>query len=219
MNLGRNSKRTLERHARNFGAEADAVRGMSCLACRAEAKRERDIGSVTAKRFGVGSEPAHNPSIGAGGGRFDIVPLCAHHHAEQHQHGVKTFAAKYGLDLRAEADRVALGHERPLGIRGLADRHVVYEAWEQARGAVLGIGERWVLGDGDPLDTYETDALRGWLVRRMEHWRQTWDGQLDADGIRGPLAFEVARELDLVEEWGVVPVAAFALCEWAGWPS
>lgn len=34
------------------------------------------------------------------------VPLCHTHHREQHQHGVKTFQAKYGLDLTAAAARL-----------------------------------------------------------------------------------------------------------------
>ena len=35
-----------------------------------------------------------------------IVPGCAHHHAEMHQ-GVQSFQRKYGIDLEAEAARVA----------------------------------------------------------------------------------------------------------------
>ena len=35
------------------------------------------------------------------------VPLCAHHHAEQHRIGEASFAAKYKIDLEAVADRLA----------------------------------------------------------------------------------------------------------------
>ena len=193
-----NSKRIKEKHARNFGAEADAVRGMPCLVAIVDNRTPcsgQEI--VYGDEIELGSEPAHIISRGASGGRFDIIPLCAHHHAEQHQHGVKTFAAKYGLDLRAEADRVALEHERPLGIQGLADR------W-------LASTHPWPCAPASPpLDTYETDALRGWLVRRMAIDFATLDNTTHAD--RDGLVELIEAALDIEDAW--------ALCEWAGWPS
>ena len=199
MTLGRNAKRKRERHARNFGAEADAVRGMPCLVAIVDNRTPcsgQEI--VYGDEIELGSEPAHVVSRGASGGRFDIIPLCQAHHAEQHQHGVKTFAAKYVLDLRAEADRVALGHERPLGIRGLADQWFAHQAdaWDKA------------------LDAYETDALRGWLVRRMAIDFATLDNttHADRDGLVELIEAElIEAALDIEDAW--------ALCEWAGWPT
>jgi hypothetical protein len=35
------------------------------------------------------------------------VPLCSRHHGEGHQSGWRTFEAKYGVDLRRQAERLA----------------------------------------------------------------------------------------------------------------
>lgn len=200
MTLGRNAKRTRERHARNFGAEADAVRGMECVV---SAVRYPDAQIV----------PAHVLSIGASGGRFDIIPLRWDLHEDQHRMGVETFAAKHGIDMRAEADRVALEHARPLGIRGLADRY--------APGRVVACE----FAEFTPLETYECDALRGWLVRRMAEYVSAcpstgygiWtadDGQHDMGGwIASDLGLDVDHDDDEAS------AAGQALCEWAGWPS
>lgn len=58
---------------------------------------------------------AHHVRVGTGGGtgakpsdRF-CVPLCGAHHHEGHQKGWKTFEAKYHVDLRALAERLAKG--------------------------------------------------------------------------------------------------------------
>lgn len=49
-------------------------------------------------------QAAHVRSRGAGGGDFDnLMPLCMGHHAEQHAVGIRTFAARYEVDLEAEA--------------------------------------------------------------------------------------------------------------------
>ncbi len=135
-----NTERKAKAFARNFGDEADAVRAMPCL-CRGHGAFVRCSGDVV---------DAHVVSRGAGGGRFDVVPLCDGHHTEQHK-GIKTFAARYGLDLRAIADRIALEHEcsRPaepgdLGLRPVA------RAWANLHGMPEG---------------YDRDALFGWVRR------------------------------------------------------
>jgi len=57
-------------------------------------------------------QAAHVKSRGAGGvDRGNCIPLCARHHAEQHALGLTSFAAKYGLDLRAEALRLQALYE------------------------------------------------------------------------------------------------------------
>jgi len=69
---------------------------------------------VTGKRAAVASLP--------GGGFFDLVPLTRDLRTQPEEIGVDAFQAVHGVGLRAEADRIALEHPRPLGIRGLADR-------------------------------------------------------------------------------------------------
>ena len=121
-----NPRRRKATFARNFGDEAALVRSLPCLVC------------------GGLAEPAHVTSRGAGGGRFDLVPLCRTHHDEQHSAGVESFADRHGLDLRAEADRVALLHDAPLGVRGLALREA----------------------DGAAMTAYERSALYRWVRGR-----------------------------------------------------
>lgn len=54
-------------------------------------------------------ENAHTKGEGMGrkGHYTTVVPLCPGHHHESHTAGVVTFAARYGLDLAAEARRIA----------------------------------------------------------------------------------------------------------------
>jgi putative HNHc nuclease len=51
------------------------------------------------------SEAAHVHARRNGGDVANAVPLCPTHHAEQHRMGIKSFAAKYALDLDALARR------------------------------------------------------------------------------------------------------------------
>jgi hypothetical protein len=88
-----NRARARDRKRKNFGARAEAVREMRCLV-------DQDCqGPVCA---------AHATSRGAGGDRFDLVPLCNRHHHEQHAHGILTFESRHFLSLREEADRIAV---------------------------------------------------------------------------------------------------------------
>lgn len=48
----------------------------------------------------------HVRSVGAGGAEHDLVPLCGTHHQELHTIGRWTFLSKYGVDLRALAERL-----------------------------------------------------------------------------------------------------------------
>ena len=150
----RNTKRRAAAYLRNFGPEAGAVRAMPCAVANCECEyRPTEAG---------GSDPAHVVSVGAGGCRFDIIPLCMFHHAEQHRIGVGSFEALHRLDMRAMADTIAIGHASPLGLMGLADR------WEY---------------DRDSLETYELGALLGWLGR--------WPGGLDDSGLCDLAGLEV----------------------------
>lgn len=63
-------------------------------------------------------EACHRKSRGAGGTWRDLFPGCMRHHREQHDIGIASFEARYGLDLEAvcaelvrrfEARRASLG--------------------------------------------------------------------------------------------------------------
>lgn len=88
-----NAKRKKKTFARNFGTRAAAVREMGCLVC------------------GAPSEAAHARARGMGGAkgdRRDLVPLCRIHHSELDDRlGLSGFRERYGIDLRAEAERIA----------------------------------------------------------------------------------------------------------------
>lgn len=141
--IGRNRKRTAEAYARNYGGEADIIRAMPCLVkgCRRA------------------SQAAHVvPKSAARGGRFDQAPLCELHHAEAGEGrsdgrptSIRTaFEKRHGLDLREIADRIAVEHEPPLGLRYLARQFVILSgsphapassSYEQA--ALFGWSRRW----------------------------------------------------------------------------
>jgi len=74
---------------------AEWVRSRPCLLARRSSGLDACSGPVQA---------AHVKSRGAGGGdRGNLIPLCHRHHHDQHQHGIHTFAKRYGLDLTFEA--------------------------------------------------------------------------------------------------------------------
>lgn len=53
-------------------------------------------------------DPDHVTSRGARGkDHANVVPLCRGHHDERHTIGIRTFEKRYGLDLEAEAKKVA----------------------------------------------------------------------------------------------------------------
>lgn len=195
-----NRERKAERHARNFGAEAEHVCHLPCI--------------ITGDTYpGASIVPAHVESVGAGGGRFDIVPMRWDLHEEQHRIGIDTFAAKYGLDLRRLADDVALGMLDPLGIRGLAQRFNArcpycrnhpgrdirdgtVSACPDCDGlARVSCGSQ-AYADGvaaeliQPLDDYERIALFGWVSRRAE---RVWAEQPEAIGESAVLAVLVTE--------------------------
>lgn len=82
-----NRKRKAERFERAFGPKAAWISRRPCLVC----------GSVPC-------EAAHVKSRGAGGTSADLIPLCTLHHREQHDTGIRTFAARHHLDLAWIAD-------------------------------------------------------------------------------------------------------------------
>lgn len=89
----RNDARRRKRFARDFGERAAIVRAMPCL-----------VGGIACSGD---VQAAHVRSRGAGGTRRDLIPLCARHHCEQHDAGLRTFAARYQVDLAAAAASIA----------------------------------------------------------------------------------------------------------------
>ena len=73
------------------------VRG--CVACFIEHGRLHWKG-------GVLCDPAHGPSAGKGlkGPDKEAIPLCRHHHVEQHGIGWQEFEAKYSFSREHEAE-------------------------------------------------------------------------------------------------------------------
>jgi len=175
-----NRKRMAKKLARNFGAEAQRVRSMDCL-CMGQDAHAFYVELELAHAYGVPDAvilcsgsivAAHVTPRGMGGSkgdRFRLVPLCAAHHdeaGEEHTGQRSAFEARYGIDLDKEADRIAVEHPDGLGIRGLARRHTEPRC---------GCGHEWrtrpdgcdCLAPANGLDTYELEALLGWVHREM----------------------------------------------------
>lgn len=210
----RNEARAKRLHRRNFGDEADAVRAMPCL-CSGVGPLVRCCGATV---------DAHVTSRGAGGGRFDVIPLCWWHHNEQHTIGIESFAGRYGLDLRAEADRIAIEHpcSRPA---------------EDGEPGLRPVARRWANDHALP-DGYDRDALFGWVRRRMEREAARLSARAStlataygetsaaATGARfdanDRACLSHAVMLDLGEPFTIDPSGehglAWSLCEAAGWP-
>jgi hypothetical protein len=98
-----NPERKAETFARNFGPRGEAVRAMPCLCAR----------GPWSLRCGQPAEAAHARARGMGGAkgdRRDLVPLSRKHHDEAGEARTSQRAAfelRHGLDLFAEADRIA----------------------------------------------------------------------------------------------------------------
>jgi hypothetical protein len=92
----RNASRAKQRLTDAFGDKAAWIRTFPCVV------REHRFLDDELSCYGY-VECAHVRSRAAGGRSNATVPLCKGHHSEQHAVGIKTFAAKYGLDLEALA--------------------------------------------------------------------------------------------------------------------
>jgi len=95
-----NPERRERRWQEAFGSEArvEWVRKQPCEVCG-----ERP------------SENAHVRSRGAGGTHEDVVPLCAPHHRQQHDIGIRSFSELHHIDLARAARET---HARWLEERG-----------------------------------------------------------------------------------------------------
>jgi hypothetical protein len=205
--------------ARNFGDEADLVRALPCVVDTAAAECGIEPGELLSRGWSPCSGnilAAHVRPRGMGsrnGGRFDLAPMCAAHHdgaGERSGSKREAFSRLYIIDLRAVADGIALGHEPPLGIRGLAAKFADRHAAQLPH-----------------LVGYDLAALFAWVRRAV---RANIDDQRadespwerahpDSDDDRHEAAVHVAHELGLVDSRQFPSEVANTLCELAGWPS
>lgn len=69
--------------------------------------------------LGTVIDVAHVKSRGAGGAdRNNLVPLCHFHHMQQHYLGIRSFQARYGMDLKVIARQLTTVYEAE--VSGLA---------------------------------------------------------------------------------------------------
>lgn len=83
-----NKARREQRFAKAFGPKANWIRRQDC---------------VVPGCFDLPVEAAHAKSHGSGGTSEHLCSLCAPHHREQHDLGIRTFQGKHGIDLLALA--------------------------------------------------------------------------------------------------------------------
>lgn len=93
-----NPARKRERYQRNYGERGAAVRLMQCLLAGQD-KCDRPIEAAHASARGMG---------GVKGDRRQLVPLCGRHHIISGRMAPSDFIAKYQINLRHEADRIAV---------------------------------------------------------------------------------------------------------------
>jgi len=86
-----NQERLDRRRAKQFGPQSDLARSLPCCVCSADPP----------------SDPHHVCSRGAGGVDADCVSLCRACHSELHRIGRRSFEWLHGIDLKAEARRLA----------------------------------------------------------------------------------------------------------------
>lgn len=91
-----NAKRKTLTYERNYGKRGEEIRAMPCLLeATNECSGRVEAAHAEARKMG-----------GRGGDKRSLVPMCTGHHAEQGR-GQQSFAAKYKINLRAHAARIA----------------------------------------------------------------------------------------------------------------
>lgn len=103
-------ERMRERHdypVRRLGVnrKRKASRWETAYGSRARVKRIQRTPSVVSGK--VPCENVHVVSRAAGGTWRDVVPMITAEHRELHNVGIETFQQRHGIDLRAEAERIA----------------------------------------------------------------------------------------------------------------
>lgn len=100
-----NRKRRAELFERNFGQRGAAVREMPCLLANTK-DCDQPVEAAHASARGMG---------GVKGDRHQLVPLCGRHHTISGRMAPSDFIARYKINLRTEARRIA----RELDARGI----------------------------------------------------------------------------------------------------
>jgi hypothetical protein len=224
--IGRNKTRSDAACARNYGPEAGAVRMMECCVpgCR---------------RFSVAAHVVPRKMGAVHGTRFDLANLCHDHHTEAGEERTTAraeFEQRHRLDLREVADRIAVAHEPPFGIRGVMGRWL---AWRKhlaakqrfddlAAAALVALAEldgqgseelHRQLGDAqvemtaawrddEGIEDYEREALFGWAKRWADRSIAKQRG-LDAASAHACASVGRALRVELID--------AVELLEVAGW--
>jgi hypothetical protein len=205
--------------ARNYGDEAKLVRGMDCIvhtAAKDSGASDVELAALEWTACG-GAACAHHvwprQRGGHGEGRFGLFAACARHGDQAGEASPikgpsskrRAFESLYGVDVVRIADGIALGHEPPLGIRGLAERF----AWWHEHGHLGVVADiHAVFEDAPPrLEGYDLAALRAWVGRRME----AIAADPSVHATEADFADIIASDLSLSDGW--------PLCELAGWPS
>lgn len=224
--IGRNKTRSDAAFARNYGPESSAVRLMPC--CVRGCRRFSTAAHVVPRKMGA-----------VFGCRLDLANLCPDHHVEAGEERTSAraeFEQRHRLDLREVADRIAVAHEPPLGIRGVMVRWL---AWRKhlaakrrfddlaaaARVALaeldghgseelhqqLGVAQNEMIAawrDEEDVEDYEREALFGWARRWADRSMAKQNG-LDAAAAHACASVGRALRVDLID--------AVELLELAGW--
>ncbi len=120
-----NPERRAKLYAEQFGAEAELIRQLPCVACGQDAP----------------SDPHHVQTRGAGGKRDALVPLCPSEprigvegcHQELHRVGRRTFELRHQIDLARVA---AVIRNHPVTAAVIAGKpHEVVELWRRLAAA------------------------------------------------------------------------------------
>ena len=84
---------------RRFPTHLQWVRGFACACFKA--------GGCEGKIEAAHVDYAGGKGMGIKVADYHVAPLCGRHHRESHDIGIKTFEAKYGVSLLAEAQKLA----------------------------------------------------------------------------------------------------------------
>lgn len=97
-------------HARNAAVTRAWIRTLPCFVCTGV---QQHFGGDERWRQVHPTEAAHVKSRGAGGADVgNTVPLCTAHHQNQHLKGMQSFCHTFGIDLKAEAEKLAAEYGR-----------------------------------------------------------------------------------------------------------
>ena len=100
-----NRERRRKMHERNFGERAQVMRESQCLVHAHGTST--DLAAIPCSGEVQAAHVRARGMGGCNGSRRDLVPLCAAHHRQQHEIGIRSFELLYELDLKEWAARIA----------------------------------------------------------------------------------------------------------------